>query len=168
MARKEAFPQSPCTFCRESRRTTVSCIKYRSLHIFFYFQDSSGRTILLEYQGIKKVYCIESDDKSMDKVSLVERVFEPRLQTFSHSYAPVVVSLQRYDPEWEDFVDIDITQIRDRDKIKVLIVDSRRTPSTDDISAAHRDGQAHDHGVKLLISNLEDERSALDYKLSIA
>ena len=114
------------------------------------------------------MYCIESDDKSIDKVSLVERVFEPRLQTFSHSYAPAVVSLQRYDPEWEDFVDIDITQIRDRDKIKVLIVDSRRAPSTDDISAAHRDGQAHDHGVELLISNLEDERSVLDYKLSIA
>ena len=54
---------------------------------------------MLEYQGIKKVYCIESDDKSIDKVLLVERVFEPRLQTFSHSYAPAVVSLQRYDPE---------------------------------------------------------------------
>ena len=110
------------------------------------------------------MYCIESDDKSIDKVSLVERVFEPRLQTFSHSYAPAVVSLQWYDPEWEDFVDTDITQIRDRDKIKVLIVDSRRTPSTDDISATHRDGQAHDHGVELLISNLEDERKKVLHK----
>ena len=120
--------------------------------IGFYTEDEP--TILLEYQGIKKVYCIESDDKSIDKVALVERVFEQQLQTFFDSSVPVV-SLQRYDPEWEDFVDIDITQIRDRDKIKVLIVDSHRTPPSDEICTARRDGrgQAHDHGVEQDVTN---------------
>lgn len=124
----------------------------------FHFQDSPERTILLEFKDIKKVYTIKDGDK--DKFSLFERVFQTHLQS------SCIVSLQRYDPEWEDHVDIDIAQIRDRDKIKVLIIDNSRSSTTNETSTAGR--TRHDHGVEQLISNLEDERSALDYKLSIA
>ena len=88
----------------------------------FSFQDSSERTILLDFKGLKKECSIRRDER--DKVSLVERVFQTRLQTFSDSSAPAIVSLQRFDPEWEDLVDIDIAQIKDRDKIKVLVTEN--------------------------------------------
>jgi len=50
---------------------------------------------------------VKSDDS--DKVSLVERVFQTRLV----SSARCIVSLQRFDPEWEDLVDlVDMLHIR--------------------------------------------------------
>ncbi|CAH3177575.1 unnamed protein product, partial [Porites lobata] len=101
-----------------------------------------------------------SDDS--DKVSLVERVFQTRLV----SSARCIVSLQRFDPEWEDLVDIDIAQIRDRDKIKVVTIDNSQTSMAGETSTASLD--SHDHGVEQLIQNLQEERTGLDYNLSIA
>ena len=123
---------------------------------------------MLDFKGLKKECSIRRDER--DKVSLVERVFQTRLQTFSDSSAPAIVSLQRFDPEWEDLVDIDIAQIKDRDKIKVLVIENSRASATctDGTSKAARDSNVPEHGVEQLISNLEDQRRALDYKFSIA
>ena len=55
---------------REFCLTTVSCVLIQVLaHFFFIFRIPQDE----QHQGIKKVYCIESDDKSIDKVLLVER-----------------------------------------------------------------------------------------------
>lgn len=115
---------------------------------------------MLDYKGLKKVCSVKSDDS--DKVSLVERVFQSRLV----SSARCIVSLQRFDPEWEDLVDIDIAQIRDRDKIKVVTIDNSQTSMAGETSTASLD--SHDHGVEQLIQNLQEERTGLDYNLSIA
>lgn len=75
--------------------------------------------------------------------------------------------MQRFDPEWEGLVDIDIAQIRDRDKIKVVTTDNSQTSMAGETSTASLD--SHDHGVEqLLIQNLQEERTGLDYNLSIA
>ena len=74
--------------------------------------------------------------------------------------------MQRFDPEWEDLVDIDIAQIRDRDKIKVVTIDNSQTSMAGETSTASLDN--HDHGVEQLIQNLQEERTGLDYNLSIA
>lgn len=74
--------------------------------------------------------------------------------------------MQRFDPEWEGLVDIDIAQIRDRDKIKVVTIDNIQTSMAGETSTASLD--SHDHGVEQLIQNLQEERTGLDYNLSIA
>ena len=135
----------------------------------------------MDFRGLKKVCTVNSDEN--DKVSLVERVFQTHLQTSSDSLAHAIVSLQRYDAEWEDLVDIDMAQIKHRDKIKVQIIDNRdpdnsrksSTRTTDGTSAAGLDSPASIErvnkpgvGVEQLIKNLEDQRRALDYKFSIS
>jgi len=90
----------------------------------FICQDSSSdKTILLDFRGVKKVCTVNSDEN--DKVSLVKQVFQTHLQTFCDSLAHAIVSLQWYDPEWEDLLDMDMAQIKRRNKIKVLIIDNR-------------------------------------------
>ena len=102
----------------------------------------------MDFRGLKKVCTVNSDEN--DKVSLVERVFQTHLQTSSDSLAHAIVSLQQYDAEWEDLVDIDMAQIKHRDKIKVQIIDNRdpdnsrksSTRTTDGTSAAGLDSPA--------------------------
>ena len=128
----------------------------------------------MDFRGLKKVCTVKSDEN--DKVSLVERVFQTHLQTSSDSLAHAIVSLQRYDPEWEDLVDIDMAQIKHRDKIKVQIIDNRDPDNSRKSSTAGLDSPASVEsitckpgvGVEQLIKNLEDQRRALDYKFSIS
>ena len=108
----------------------------------------------MDFRGLKKVCTVNSDEN--DKVSLVERVFQTHLQTSSDSLAHAIVSLQRYDAEWEDLVDIDMAQIKHRDKIKVQIIDNRdpdnsqksSTRTTDGTSAAALDSPTSVKHVK--------------------
>ena len=43
------------------------------------------------------------------------------------------LSFQRYDSEWEDFVEIDDTEeLKDKEKIKVVVIPVLSTPATSD------------------------------------
>ena len=94
------------------------------------------------------------------------------------------VSLQRYDKEWGEFVDVEIKDLKNRDKIKVMILESflhtrkRRshaeqlctplTPLPETSGATVSICEGREKAVDRLLQNLEDRKSSLEYRLQLA
>lgn len=68
---------------------------------------------MLDFNEIKKVADIK---EATEKIQLVESVFGMTVDQHS------TVSLQRFDVEWGEFVDVEIKEVKNRDKLKVKIV----------------------------------------------
>ena len=75
---------------------------------------------MLDFNEIKKVADIDIKEAAQ-KIQLVESVFGMTVDQHS------TVSLQRFDVEWGEFVDLEIKEVKNRDKLKVKIVKNNRT-----------------------------------------
>ena len=105
------------------------------------------------------------------KRDLVEDTFGIRVQG--------TVSLQGYDKVWGEFVDVEIKDLKNRHKIKVMIFESclhtRKprshaeqlcTPLPETSGATICEGC--EKAVDRLLQNLEDRKSSLEYRLQLA
>lgn len=119
---------------------------------------------------VKKIFELNIDDK-LDKKTLVEKAFQIKLK------ASDIISLQRYNKDWDEDVDIELQEIRDRDKIKVHVVDngyigrSNDTPPNRNIYTCDDRGgitSVANRGVEQLVKNLNTDQASLEYKISIA
>lgn len=129
------------------------------------------KKVLLEFNGVKKIQSI-SDNPDIGKHTFVQRAF-PNFKTS----ATETISLQRYDAEWDDVVDIELAEIKDRDKIKVNIIANIAGVARVNLGVSAQDGGKvstntdsanTDDGVNQLITNLENNKRALEYKHEIA
>ena len=68
---------------------------------------------MVELNEVRKV--TEVTERS-NKRDLVEDTFSIHVQG--------TVSLQRYDKEWGEFIDVEIKDLKNRDKIKIMILES--------------------------------------------
>ena len=68
---------------------------------------------MLDFNEIKKVADIK---EATEKIQLVESVFGMTVDQHS------TVSLQRFAVEWGEVVDVEIKEVKNRDKLKVKIV----------------------------------------------
>ena len=127
----------------------------------------------MNLNDIRKVIEI-SDRANKTKTDLVEAVFGILVNENS------TVSLQRFDVEWGEFVDVVISDLKDRDKVKVMIVENNShtrkprsyaeqcTPSTETSSTSFPVCGGGEKAVDRLIQNLEDQKSTLEYRLQLA
>lgn len=76
------------------------------------------------------------------------------------------VSMQRFDADWEEHVDVEITDIKERDKVTVKIIESDRTTAI--TSCQENNSLADENAVNRILQNLKDEWEALDYRLNVA
>lgn len=75
------------------------------------------KTVLLEYNGVKKAIIVQQNMKEkMDFLNLFEFSKLKSLAT------PSYISLQRYDNEWGEFLDIDVNDIQNKDKLQIKII----------------------------------------------
>lgn len=130
------------------------------------------KQILLDFKNIKKLFVFTCNDK-IDKRSIVEKAFQVKLKTSD------IISLQRYNKDWGEDVDIEPQEIRDRDKIKVLVIEngyidrpidhsSNRSSYSGDERDSKSSNSAVNRGVEHLMENVAKDQSSLEYKLSIA
>ena len=132
------------------------------------FQDKI--VVLVEFNEVRKV--TEVTERST-KRDLVEDTFGIHVQG--------TVSLQSYDKEWGEFFDVEIKHLKNRDKIKVMILESclhtrkRRIhakqlctllPETSGATVSICEGR--EKAVDRLLQNLEDRKSSLEYRLQLA
>ena len=91
------------------------------------------------------------------------------------------VLLQRYDKDLGEFVEVEIKDLKNRDKIKVMILESclhtRKprshaeqlcTPLTETSGATVSICEGGEKAVDRLLQNLEDRKSSLEYRLQLA
>jgi len=117
-----------------------------------------------------------------EKKQLFESVFGMTVDQHS------TVSLQRFDVKWEEFVDVEIKEVKNRDKLKVKIVknnvknnlQTKKLPthlqtSTDvnlEMSTTGcstlLNGHSGEKAVDRMIKNLEEHRSTLQYRFEVA
>ena len=69
----------------------------------------------MEYNEMKKVLYLDASLKSKDKAQIVVELFNVKLDEYS------TVCFQRYDKDWEEYIDVDINNLRNKDKVKVNI-----------------------------------------------
>ena len=125
---------------------------------------------MVEFNEVRKV--TEVTERST-KRDLVEDTFGIHVQG--------TVSLQRYDKEWGEFVDVEIKDLKNRDKIKVMILESclhtRKprshaeqlcTPLTETSGATVSICEGGEKAVDRLLQNLQDRKSSLKYRLQLA
>ena len=132
------------------------------------FQDKI--VVLVEFNEVRKV--TEVTERST-KRDLVEDTFGIHVQG--------TVSLQRYDKDLGEFVEVEIKDLKNRDKIKVMILESclhtrkRRIhaeqlctllPETSGATVSICEGR--EKAVDRLLQNLEDRKSSLEYRLQLA
>jgi len=125
---------------------------------------------LVEFSEVRKV--TEVTERST-KRDLVEDTFGIHVQG--------TVSLQGYDKEWGEFVDVKIEDLKNRDKIKVMILESclhtrkprshaeqlcTSLPETSGATVSSCEGG--EKAVDRLLQNLEDRKSSLEYRLQLA
>lgn len=72
--------------------------------------------ILLEYNEIKKVSSLDNLVKSKDKTQIVKELFNIAVDKYS------TVSFQRFDCEWGEFLDVEVDELKNKDKVKVMII----------------------------------------------
>ena len=132
------------------------------------FQDKI--VVLVEFSEVRKVTQVTERSTKRD---LVEDTFGIHVQG--------TVSLQRCDKEWGEFVDVEIKDLKNRDRIKVMILKSclhtRKlrshaeqlcTPLTETSRAAVSICEGSEKAVDRLLQNLEDRKSSLEYRLQLA
>ena len=129
--------------------------------------------MLLEFSELKKVAKI---NETTGKLALIESVFGITLQE------DATVSLQRYDMEWGEYVDVEIKEVNNKDKLKVKIVNlhTRKLPTQPqitpdvnwDVSATRCNTILNSHSgekaVERMLKNLEEHRSTLQYRFEVA
>lgn len=101
---------------------------------------------------------------NIDKHTLVKGAFPSLFQLSNSDF----LSIQRFDPEWSEDVDIEVAEIQNGDKIKVKIIKKESRSSTGSVNCENASGSNCDKGVNQLISNLEKENHPLNYKLEVA
>ena len=130
---------------------------------------------MLDFNEVKIVADIK---EATEKIQLVESLFGITVDRHS------MVSLQRLDVEWGEFVDVEIKEVKNRDKLKVKIVKNnlhtREHPtqlqtSTDvnmEMSTTGcstlLNGHSGEKAVDRMIKNLEEHRSTLQYRFEVA
>ena len=132
------------------------------------FQDKI--VVLVELNEVRKM--TEVTERST-KRDLVEDTFGIRVQG--------TVSLQRYDKYLGEFVEVEIKDLKNRDKIKVMILESclhkRKpcshaehlcTPLTETSRATVSICEGVEKAIDRLLQNLEDRKSSLEYRLQLA
>lgn len=82
-------------------------------NVFINFKD---RAVLLEYNEMKKVFSLDILVKSENKTRIVQDIFNVSIDNSS------MVLFQRFDKDWEEFIDCAIDDIKHKDKIKVVII----------------------------------------------
>ena len=127
---------------------------------------------MVEFNEVRKV--TEVTERST-KRDLVEDTFGIHVQG--------TVSLQGYDKEWGKFVDVEIKDLKNRDKIKVMILESclhtrKRRSHAEQLCTplAETSGatvsiwicEGREKAVDRLLQNLEDRKSSLEYRLQLA
>ena len=98
-------------FLKQSRES-VKFIKVSHLSLW---ENQNGKIVLLDFNEIKKIADIK---EATEKIQLVESVFGMTVDQYS------MVSLQRFDAEWGQFVDVEMKEVKNRDKLKMKIVKS--------------------------------------------
>ena len=91
------------------------------------------------------------------------------------------VSLQGYDKKWGEFVDVEMKDLKNRDKMKVMILESylhnRKprshaeqlcTPLTETSGTTVSIREGGEKAVDRLLQHLEDRKSLLEYRLQLA
>ena len=130
---------------------------------------------MLDFNEIKKVADIK---EATEKIQLVESVFGMTVDQHS------TVSLQRFAVEWGEVVDVEIKEVKNRDKLKVKIVKNSlhtRKPPTQlqtstDVNlemlttgcSTLLNGHSGEKAVDRMIKNLEEHRSTLQYRFEVA
>ena len=125
---------------------------------------------MVEFNEVRKV--TEVTERST-KRDLVEDTFGIHVQG--------TVLLQRYDKDLGEFVKVEIKDLKNRDKIKVMILESclqiRKprshaeqlcTPLTETSRATVSICEGGEKAVDRLLQNLEDRKSSLEYCLQLA
>ena len=80
-----------------------------------FWENQVGKIVLMDLNELKKVADIK---EATQKIQLVESVFGMRADQHS------TVSLKRFDAEWWEFVDVEEKEVKNRDKLKVKIVEN--------------------------------------------
>lgn len=77
--------------------------------------------------------------------------------------------MQRHDKDWDEYVDIEPSDIKDHDKLKFKVLKSAELPPQVSITSnSDQDRAASSVAVNHLITNLEDEKSALEFRVNMA
>ncbi len=71
--------------------------------------------VLIEYNEMKKVLYLDASVKSKDKAQIVVELFNVKLDTCS------TVLFQRFDNDWGEYIDVEINDLQNKDKVKVKI-----------------------------------------------
>ncbi|KXJ09788.1 hypothetical protein AC249_AIPGENE26552 [Exaiptasia diaphana] len=126
-------------------------------------KDEVKKQVLVEFEGIKRRYDITGD---MSKSDLLNAVFKTR-------HPEERLSLQRFDSEWEEYVDVESCEIKDHDKIKFIILNKESQKYHDSNCSEtqivnSQEGSISAAAVNHLITNLEDERSSLEFRMNMA
>lgn len=119
--------------------------------------------MLLEYRGIKKV--LEIDEGVKEKTYL--------LSFFCTNMPPSsYLSLQRFDSEWQELVDIDLHEIQHKDKLKIEVLPLKEiqvssNPSNPAYTNYSSENSVH-KSVEKSLPNLAEEKQSLHFRLNIA
>ena len=170
--------------CEYLRKFTTWSIKHAyNLCVFYHFLLQSVkctknnrelwlfRTKSLSWLNSTKSGKVTEVTERSTKRDLVKDTFGIRVQG--------TVSLQGYDKVWGEFVDVEIKDLKNRHKIKVMIFESclhtRKprshaeqlcTPLPETSGATICEGC--EKAVDRLLQNLEDRKSSLEYRLQLA
>lgn len=113
--------------------------------------------MLVEYNGVKKLIPIEENMKEKtDFVDIFKSIMDMAKSEISY------ISLQRYDHEWDDFIDIEVKDIQNKDKLKIKIFNNECN------KPAFTSEKSVNVATEQLISNLQSEQEALQFRLNIA
>lgn len=115
----------------------------------------------MDFNGIKRAYTIKDGDELCSKKSdLLYAVFQTR-HNDEH------LSLQRFDSNWDEYIDVDVGEVKDRDKLKFIVINKH--DSQDAIAGLETpDKSVSAAAINHLVINLEDEKSSLEFRLNIA
>lgn len=69
---------------------------------------------------MKKVFSLDNLVKSKDKTRVVEELFNILVDKYS------ALLFQRFDHDWGEFIDVEIDDLKHKDKVKVVMI--RKTP----------------------------------------
>ena len=136
--------------------------------------QENGKTVLIEFEGLKKVICI-IENNIKEKEDLLQLFSTTTSLTIPKS-PMLFISLQRFDTEWQEFIDIEMNEIRNKDKLRIEIVkqstltcmQESSNPSKASTGNATASSSVIDIGTEQLISNLEKEKQGLEFRLNLA
>ena len=70
---------------------------------------------MLEYNEMKKVFSLDVLAKSKDKSEIIAELFNISVDKYSS------VLFQRFDHDWGEYIDVEIVDLKHKDKVKVAL-----------------------------------------------